>query len=311
MTGNTATRPDWLDVPAPVRAALTHRLGATVAAAHTQRGGFTSGLATRLLLGDGRRVFVKAIDGTDPLSSNYRREAAAVAALPAATPSPALLFTAEVEGWIVLVFEDIAGRHPRFDRPDEWAAVAATVAELGRLPGTDPGLTSFAESFAPALTRWTGFAEHGPPLGLSRWARTHLDTLAEHETRWIAAAEGSALVHTDLRPDNMIRTAAGAIVVVDWASPCRGARWIDLACLVPSLLAAGIDPDPVLAQHPGTAGVDRAVIGAFLVALAGFWEHGCRQPPPPRSPNLRAHQARSAQVVQRWLRDVGPTALSG
>ncbi|MFF2082602.1 phosphotransferase [Nocardia sp. NPDC058176] len=307
MTGNTAVRPDWLDVPEPVRAAIEHRLGTTVRSARTPQGGFTSGLAARLLLGDGRRVFVKAIEATEPLAASYRSEAAAVAGLPAATPSPALLFAGAFAGWVALVFEDVPGRHPRFDRPDEWAAVSATVDQLGRLPISDLSLTPFAECFGPALAYWTVFAEHGPPPGLSRWACSRLDILADYETRWLAAAEGTALVHTDLRPDNMIRAADGTVLVVDWASPCRGARWIDLACLVPSLLVAGVDPGPILAEHPATIDVDRAVIVGFLVALAGYWEHNCRLPAPNRSPHLRRHQARSAHVLQQWLRADGLT----
>lgn len=59
-SGATAQRPSWLSLAAPVRRLVEIRLGQSVADAESQGGGFTDGFASRLVLADGSRVFVKA-----------------------------------------------------------------------------------------------------------------------------------------------------------------------------------------------------------------------------------------------------------
>ncbi|MBF6335971.1 hypothetical protein IU450_08735 [Nocardia abscessus] len=109
------------------------------------------------------------------------------------------------------------------------------------------------------------------------------------------------MLHTDLRPDNMVRRADGAVLAVDWAWACRGAAWIDLIAFAPSIAAAGVDPDPIIATHPVARDVDPAAIDAFVCALAGYWAVACRKPAPPRSPHLRRHQSEFAQLAKEWL----------
>ncbi|HKS91738.1 MAG TPA: hypothetical protein VJQ83_07400, partial [Tepidiformaceae bacterium] len=95
MAGNGAQRLQWHELPGHVRAALEARLGSLVAEAISQPGGFSPGLASRLVLADGRRVFVKAVSGAQNRESPaiYRQEARYAAALPAEVPAPRLLWT--------------------------------------------------------------------------------------------------------------------------------------------------------------------------------------------------------------------------
>jgi hypothetical protein len=85
----------WRETPARVRAAIRSWLGAEVVDARSQPGGFSPGLAARLRLADGRRVFVKAIGAErTPLGpSSYRAEARITAALPPSVPAPRLLWS--------------------------------------------------------------------------------------------------------------------------------------------------------------------------------------------------------------------------
>lgn len=80
----------WRETPARVRAAIQWWLGAEVVDARTQPGGFSPGLAARLRLADGRRVFVKAIgaERTPMGPASYRAEARVTAALPPSVPAP-------------------------------------------------------------------------------------------------------------------------------------------------------------------------------------------------------------------------------
>ena len=59
----------WSRVPAAVRASIEDHLGSPVASARSQQAGFSPALATRLVLTDERRVFVKAI-GPDAQSGS-------------------------------------------------------------------------------------------------------------------------------------------------------------------------------------------------------------------------------------------------
>ncbi|OQS12437.1 hypothetical protein B0T36_24965 [Nocardia donostiensis] len=303
MVESNPNRVEWHELPQQLRREIEHRLGARVRSAVTQPGGFSHGMAARLSSDDGRTVFAKAIDSHTPLAEMYRAEAATAAALPPTVPVPALRFALDTHGWFVMVFDDIEGRMPRFDRPAELAAVLTTVDRLARAltPDPLPDAPTFADRYGPAFGRWRRFAEHGAPTGLDDWSLRNLDRLAELEATLPDQVSGDTLLHTDLRPDNLLIDADTTVWVLDWAWPCRGAAWIDLVALSPSIAAAGIDPDPILAEHAVVQDIDPAAVNAFLCALLGHWTHTSRLPAPPRSPHLRHHQQRSAAVTRQWL----------
>ncbi|MGW5514046.1 phosphotransferase family protein [Nocardia africana] len=300
----TAIRPDWGDIPVAVRAVIERVVGAGVVEADTQSGGFSHGVAVRALLTDGRRVFIKAIDADDDLAEMYRGEARTSARLPPTIPTPALHASFDAEGWFAMVFDDVTGRHPRLDNYDEREAVLATVETLGRMltPNPIPDVATFAESYGPMLNAWRQYAADGAPADLDEWSSRNLGRLASLEAVWPDYMAGATLLHTDLRPDNMLRRAGGNVVVIDWAWPCVGASWIDLAALVPSLLAAGVDPDPILATHPSSRDVEPVAADAFLCGLLGYWERALRRPTPQRSPNLYRYRAEAVRITRQWLR---------
>lgn len=304
MDNPTALRPAWKSLPWHVRDAVAAQLGATIVSAATQAGGFTHGVAARLRLTDGSRAFVKAIAATDPLAAAYRGEAAAASQLPMAVPSPRLRFSTEVSGWIVLIFDDIEGSHPRLETPAELAEVSRALNILARelTPNPVPGVPLLAELLGAEMKSWRHYAATTPPADLDDWSRRHLDLLAGLESAWEASTTGDTLLHADIRPDNMLRrTTDGTVFVVDWAWPCQGAAWVDLVGLMPSAAERGLDPDTILAKHPISARVDPAAITAFIVALAGYWTHSARQPAVLKSPSLRRHQAQKAHTVKTWL----------
>ncbi len=303
-TTGTAIRTDWIDVPSAVRSAIECVVGAGVREAETQSGGFSHGVAVRALLADGRRVFIKAIDADDDLAEMYRAEARTSARLPDTIPTPALRSSFEAHGWFAMVFDDVAGRHPLLDRHDEREAVLATVDTLRRLltPNPVPGVPTFADSYGPKLNEWQRYAEKGAPADLDEWSARNLARLASLEAAWPGYVAGATLLHTDLRPDNILWRPEGSVFVVDWAWPCVGASWIDLAALVPSLLTVGVDPDPILATHPASREVEPVAVDAFLCGLLGYWERALRRPSPHRSPNLYPYRAEAAKVTRAWLR---------
>jgi hypothetical protein len=133
FTPATGQRLHWNELPDRIQRALEERLGAGVAAAATQPGGFSPGVAARLSLADGRRVFVKAVSGSISAYSPrmHRREARIAAALPASVPTPRLLDSYDDGDWIAQIFEDIDGTAPRMPwHQPELDRVLVAIGEL-------------------------------------------------------------------------------------------------------------------------------------------------------------------------------------
>src|SRR5579864_8724351 len=133
FTPATGSRVHWNELPADLRAALEEQLGSTVTEAVTQPGGFSPGLAARLRLADGRRVFLKAVsaDRNPESPAMHRQEARVAAALPSSVPTPRFLWSYDNEGWVALAFEDIEGHHPQLPwRPEELNRVLSAINKL-------------------------------------------------------------------------------------------------------------------------------------------------------------------------------------
>jgi hypothetical protein len=107
-------RPAWNRLPRAARAAIEAILAGRVFAALSCPGGFSPGFASRLVLADGRRVFVKAVDAHawPDQAGSYRAEVQIAASLPDSVPAPRLLGSVDDDRWVILAFEDIDGHEP-------------------------------------------------------------------------------------------------------------------------------------------------------------------------------------------------------
>ncbi|TDC48280.1 aminoglycoside phosphotransferase [Actinomadura sp. KC345] len=303
MTG-TAVRPSWAQLPATLRDGLNVRLG-PIRHTQVQGGGFTPGLAARVLLADGRRAFVKGIRADHVLADQYRAEARVAAALPGSVPAPALWWSQEFAGWVVLVFDDAAGCHANpspgsADVPRVVSMVAGLAAALTPCPAQVPAAE---DELAAFVHGWAELAA-APPADLDGWARRHLTKLARTETEWLAAAKGDTLLHGDISASNMLVTPE-RVLLVDWAQTIRGAAWLDITDLIPHLVLAGHTPqaaEALVTDALNTAGADQEMVTSYAVAFAGYWARVSRLPAPPGVPHLRGYQARAADAALRWVR---------
>ncbi|WP_169985856.1 phosphotransferase [Microbispora sp. H10836] len=301
----------WAAVPAHLRLAVETHLGDRVTEALTQPGGFSPGVAARLRLAGGGRAFVKAV-GPEPNPASpgiHRSEARVAAALPATAPAPRLLASFDEDGWVVLLFEDVEGRQPA----QPWIPAELDVV-LGVMAGLAESLTpapvavpSAAERLGEDYRGWRCLAAGPAGLGMdgsdAAWARRHLDRLAELESAWEGAAEGDTLAHADLRADNLLLTADGGVVVVDWPWACLSTRWFDLLGMLPSVaMQGGPPPAAVFDRHPVAAKADGDAVTAVLAAVTGFFLQRGSLPPPPGLPTLRAFQLAQGRVALAWLR---------
>lgn len=309
-SGATAQRPSWAALPSSVRALIEARFGQPVLRAVSQGGGFTNGFASRLRLADGSRAFVKAVSHADSpqVYASYEQEVLVVQALPEQVPAPRLTWSAEVDDWLILAFEDVEGRMPaRPWRPDELAAVLemlpALTAALTPGPAGLPPLETTAD-MDRELSFWrrlaAGEADVDPVAVPEAWL-SRLETLVDLEQDWAELAAGETAVHFDLHEDNLILTASGQVLVCDWNWMALAAPWIDLVGLLISVHGDGLDADRLLAGHPLTREVPARAINALLVALAGYFTEAAALPPVPHSPWMRMHQAWWRDSTLNWL----------
>jgi len=296
MVQASGVRIGWHDLPGPVRAAVEDILGAPVASAVSQAGGFSPGTADRVVTAGGRRAFVKAVGTALNADSPamHRAEARLVAALPPGLPTPPLLGVHDDGDWVALVFADVEGRHPHTPwRDDEAAAVFAALRALA-VPVR--GLPSLQAATGEDFAGWANLAADPPPA-LDPWAAAHLGELAGLAARGHRALAGDALVHGDVRADNLLIRPDGGVVVVDWPFASAGPPWFDALSLVLNIrLYGGHVSDTVLDGDPDD-------ITGCVAGLAGMFADRARRPAPPGLPTLRRFQQDQADTMLTWLRE--------
>ena len=310
FTPATGARLQWEQLPTTIRHALEARLGSTVTQSATQPGGFSPGVAARLRLADGRRIFLKAI-GSQPNPDSpamHRREAQIAAALPASVPTPRLLWSYDDGEWVAIVFEDVEGWTPATPwRLEELNRVLAALTQLvDSLTPSPIAVETIAERLHEPFQGWRALelaarTKRDDLSGVPDWARRNLERLALAESEWEAASAGATLLHFDLRADNILLTT-DRVLVVDWPHASLGAGWMELLQILPSIaMQGGPKPWEIFDSHPlGRRAPDREVT-AVLAALAGYFVHQSRLPAPPGLPTLREFQRDQGIPALEWL----------
>jgi hypothetical protein len=295
----------WEQVPVDVARGIGRMLGSEVVAARSQPGGFSEGLAARVRLADGRRVFLKAVRVLNaPAAAEFhRREMRIAAALAPTGLVPRLLDGYDDGTWVALAFEEVRGRLPAQPwRPGELDRVldAITVLAGALTPApVDPAILA-----APRLGGWRELARPGSGdvlRELSPWAATHLDDLVALEEQAEPAIAGATLLHGDLYPFNVL-LARRRVVVVDWPHAWIGAAHCDVVPLMAGAGLSGIDPQPLADRHPLTRHVDPALIDVVLALHAGFLFRVAGSAGPQADPHLVAMMVALGNASLRWLR---------
>jgi hypothetical protein len=308
----TAERPDWLDLPAGVRAAIERRIG-TVTRARTARGGFTRGFTAVLETAAGERSFVKAASFAEQphLTDWYAREAQVIDLLPPRLPVARVRWTMAAAGYVVLCLDAIDGTMPRMP----WIAAEleatltayAAVATALREPPSDLvalGLPRLADLAREDLSCWQPIAAGRQPLPpVPAGTADRLPELAALESRLPGYAETEALIHCDLRLDNVLIDRSGRAWLCDWNWLCHGPAWFDLASLLLTAYASGHDADAIFTGHPAASGAPPDALDSALAALAGYFITRAADEPGTATPHVRGHQRWSGEVALAWLAD--------
>ncbi|WP_063793976.1 phosphotransferase family protein [Streptomyces graminilatus] len=309
---STAVRPRWGDLPQGIRQLISRHLGGAVDAEPSAGSGFTSGFAA-VAHGISGTQFIKAVNGAENtvIANCYRREALINRALPAEVPAPRLQWIEEQDDWVVLGFDAVdGGRMPAEPwQPNELDATLnayATAAEALAAPSVQLLELGLKPVDAEGdFTDWRDLqAGRTRPELLPAWVPLRLTPqLAELESQWRKATAGTAVLHHDLRQDNVLIDTSDAAWICDWNWPCLGASWFDLVLLLATAFADGHDATTLFAAHPTAHGVADEQLDAALAALSGFFLVSGAKPPADWSPHIRQHQTWCGEVTLRWLAD--------
>ncbi|PCE15978.1 hypothetical protein AUC47_10730 [Microbacterium sp. SZ1] len=301
-------RLEWSQLPAGIRARVEEIAGSPVSEARTQHGGFSAGMASRIVFADGRRLFIKAIPASSPGTFDlYRREADILRTIPRDLPAAHLIDAFIDEDWAVLAIEDVDGRHPRKDSHADAVLVLDAIAALAAAepPASLPRL---ADELSEDAGSWGRLAAADLLGTTTPWCVENLDFLRKHAERVGTAVAGERLVHGDLRADNILIDAGGRARLLDWPWAARGAGWEDALLYLLDLRVedSTADVDPLRA-HPVFAGSSTDDHISLFAAIGGGWFEKCRWPAPPGMTTLREFQRREALAAVDWIAQMDAT----
>jgi aminoglycoside phosphotransferase (APT) family kinase protein len=105
----------------------------------------------------------------------------------------------------------------------------------------------------------------------------------------MAPLDGDALVHLDIRSDNVCIGGSGALVI-DWNHAAIANPDLDIAAWLPSLHAEGGPlPESILAEAP-----------SFAAWIAGFFSARAGLPDIAEAPHVRPLQLMQARTALSW-----------
>ncbi|WP_260867919.1 phosphotransferase [Streptomyces sp. SAJ15] len=239
-------RTDWMSLPAAVRDTVESRTGPVVSTATIEEG-LNCSLALSLRTAEGDALFVKGVRKDD--REGRKAQVWEVTANPwVAGIGPSLRWHVEAEGWFLLAFDYIDGRHAELGPDsDDYECVADLLQRMQGLPLPDTWVPSLSERFASFLPPWKA-----------------------------ELLKGEHLLHTDINPHNVLITDGGRAHLVDWAMPAVGPVWVDAAYTAVRLMEGGTPPVTArrwLDRFRSWRQADAEAVRAFVEGTCRHWEH--------------------------------------
>lgn len=233
-------RISYADVPPNVTRWVEETLGSAVLSYADQVGGMSPGCAARLVCADGTRAFVKAVGAElNPHTPTlFRREITVLEMIGEHSLWARLQASYDDGNWVAIILEDVEGRHPDLADDMVMSSLLDATDELGDVLGGrmtrgvtgeggsyDAGLTSQRSIFHQFATT-LGDLDACPDAPVPDWVRADADTWAAR-VRALGDQPMAALVHYDIRIDNLLQRPTGEIVFLDWGAAGIGPDWLD------------------------------------------------------------------------------------
>lgn len=300
--GADRLRPEWASLPVTVRTQIISAIGGQYVSDAPAHGGFSAAYAGVVSTTAGR-AFVKACAAEWHADSQrfLRQEGLVLARLPDPL-GPRMIAAIDSEDGVALVLEAVDGHHPGAPwTHDDLHAIARNLRTVATTAAPIE-LAPAEESMIPDYTRWGEIArdEH-LRAGLPSSVQTRMHDLTRIEQDFAEAVRGDRVVHDDVRADNIL-ISGGRAQLLDWPHARRGAAWIDLAFLLPSVEATGgprcEDAWTVFAEHGAPAQDSLLPVAS---GFASYLWHEQAQPEIPQLPGLRAFQRAQAIPALRWV----------
>ena len=298
----SAGRPTWSALPARVRNGFERWTGAPVVGFKVASGGFSPGVVGTVRLIDRRRLFVKAASSApNPFTPElYRREIEVNRLLPRWCEAPALRGVLDIDGWLLLAFDVVDGSMLDVQDRAQVSAVVEAIISNGEHVISSSNIRTADNVLGGEFDSWARLLRR-TDAALDSWSMRHVRRLASIESNWRTHLCGHALVHGDLRPDNVMVYEA-SVTRIDWAWGHRGAAIFDLLCF---LLYAEVDGAAstygLVEDASNRTRTTSEATDCLLAALAGWYTESSLKPPAPGLPTLRAVQGRTARIARRWV----------
>ncbi|MCB9135976.1 MAG: phosphotransferase, partial [Anaerolineales bacterium] len=243
---------------------LERLTGKPIRTAHPIQRGYTPALRLHLTFADDTTAFAKI--GTTRLTSGWlRREKTVYETLHTS-------FMPEMLGWEddgenpILLLEDLSHAHwpPPWSEtqiqtllntlPEVWNARLPNLPRLVDRPGLFMGWDEVSVDPEPFLSL---------ELATEKWLDAALPVLLSIPAEKVV--DGNALLHTDIRSDNLCFISE-RVILVDWNIVCLGNPDVDLGFFLPSLQTEGGPlPETILPYAGEIAGI----VSGYFAAYAG------------------------------------------
>ncbi|MFK3679097.1 phosphotransferase [Microbacterium sp. NPDC090218] len=300
--GADRVRPDWSALPLSLRARIVDAIGGRFVRDAPAQSGFSAAYAGVVTTTRGR-AFVKACAPdwhTDSLHF-LRSEMRVLAMLPPPI-TPTVRVAVDEEFGAALVLEAIDGHHPGSPWTSEDLHAIAETLRILATTTAPPEMVSAVDGMVPGFTRWAEISVDERMLDeLPTALQDRMPELLRIESGFGDAVRGDAIVHDDVRADNII-ISDGHARLLDWPHARRGAAWMDLPCLLPSIEASGgpacEDAWALFEEHGAPPAREMLPLISGFASFLWFWQ---AQPEIPQLPGLRAFQRAQALPALRWL----------
>ncbi|WP_199614591.1 aminoglycoside phosphotransferase family protein [Paenibacillus alkalitolerans] len=302
-----------------LRRQIEEKAGSPVRRAVRVFGGYGPSATFRLFLEDGRTIFAKGA-GKGSNTENWRVlpiEEAVYRNISAIAPiAPRYYGSVSVEGWHLLLLEDVSGAKKVPPWTEELALQAVRDIAAFHVRAVSEAGNVDKMTGKGVIDNWLSIKNNSDERNYflclfqnrsegEAWLDAVIDSLIPMEAELMRPDQPWGFIHTDIRSDNL-RFRDGNLVLFDWALALNGPLLFDAGFFFPSIEGeGGPTAEFLLPEYKKVMTAHGIQFPAFAeysvaVATAGFFATRAGKPPIPMLPRLRSIQRLQLGPALRW-----------